>query len=263
MQPIPRLAGRVGRYREQAPLPALRPHFRCVWTNAIPATYAGPVAVVPDGCVDLVWRDGRLVVAGPDVTAARPAVRPGTSILGVRFRAGAAASWLRLPMSEIVGCQIDLAELWGRPADDFCQMLGEIGSIGAQSAVLQRALVGVLPSVAPPLPDAAAIFGLMQAGSGPAGGKILALRDRLDISERTLRRRSHDYFGYGLKTLDRILRFQCFLALARGQNEVGLAGLAIDAGYADQAHLSREIQALCGMTARDLVRQIAPPRDGP
>lgn len=34
------------------------------------------------------------------------------------------------------------------------------------------------------------------------------------------------------------------------------ANLAIDAGYADQPHLSREVHALCGMTASEFVRQL-------
>jgi AraC-like DNA-binding protein len=163
-------------------------------------------------------------------------------------------------MSEIVGCELDLAELWGRTADDLSSMLNEAATVAERAVVLERALLDALPSVAPPPLDAAAIFRVMQTGSDLIGGKISALLDRLDVSERTLRRRSHDHFGYGPKTLDRILRFQNLLALAREQRD-GLAALAIDAGYADQAHLSREVQALCGMTARDLVRQVARRRD--
>jgi hypothetical protein len=57
------------------------------------------------------------------------------------------------------------------------------------------------------------------------------------------------------KVLQRTLRFQGFLALAQAgatgsgrRGADGTAGLAIDAGYADQAHLSRECLRLTGLT---------------
>lgn len=256
--PVPVLANCLGRYDERAPIPGLDAHFQCVWTNAIPGDHAGPAAVVPDGCVDLLWKDGRLQIVGPDIVASAPILRGGTTVLGMRFRPGAALHWLGLPMSEIVGQAVDLDGLWGTTAtQELRDKLGEAATVERQEAILQRELLRRAPNLESPGRDAGAIFAAM-AGTGEAvGGKISSLIDRLSISERTLRRRSHDYFGYGPKTLDRILRFQKFLALARTQKGKQMAGLAFEAGYADQAHLSREIQALCGMTAGGFVRQIS------
>ena len=45
------------------------------------------------------------------------------------------------------------------------------------------------------------------------------------VSERQLRRRFVDAVGYGPKTLARVLRFQRFLALARGRGELARAGV--------------------------------------
>ena len=73
----------------------------------------------------------------------------------------------------------------------------------------------------------------------------------LGVSERQLRRRFADAVGYGPKTLARVLRFQRFLALARSGDE--LARLALTAGYADQAHLTRETRRLAGRTPLELV----------
>jgi hypothetical protein len=62
------------------------------------------------------------------------------------------------------------------------------------------------------------------------------------------------------KVLQRTLRFQGFLALAQAgatasgrRGADGMAGLAIDAGYADQAHLSRECLRLTGVTPTQLL----------
>jgi AraC-like DNA-binding protein len=82
-------------------------------------------------------------------------------------------------------------------------------------------------------------------------GGLGDLASDLYISPRQLRRRFVAALGFGPKTLQRILRFQGFLALTQGRHlNLGLARLAQQAGYADQAHLTREAAALTGLTPR-------------
>ena len=82
-------------------------------------------------------------------------------------------------------------------------------------------------------------------------------RQALGIGDRQLRRRFADAVGYGPKTLERILRFQRFLTLAI--HEADLARLALDAGYADQAHLTRECTRLAGLPPAQLLAEGAGP----
>jgi len=72
--------------------------------------------------------------------------------------------------------------------------------------------------------------------------RVETLADDLGLSERQLRRRFHAAAGYGPKTLQRVLRFRRFLAAA----DRDLARAALDAGYADQSHLTRECTRLAG-----------------
>ncbi|BCG81274.1 helix-turn-helix domain-containing protein [Mesorhizobium sp. 113-3-3] len=70
----------------------------------------------------------------------------------------------------------------------------------------------------------------------------------LHLSERTLRRRFEESFGYGPKTLDRILRFHRYRCLRQTSSDASTAMLAVEAGYSDQAHLIRESRRLSGAT---------------
>jgi transcriptional regulator GlxA family with amidase domain len=71
----------------------------------------------------------------------------------------------------------------------------------------------------------------------------------LDVSGRTLHRSFISACGYGPKTLQRIMRLQRTLRLVSTPARLGgLADLAAAAGYADQAHMTREFQALTGFT---------------
>lgn len=250
------LANCVGTYAETTPMAALRPHFRCAWTNRLPDRECGAVVVVPDGCVDLLWRDGRFLVAGPDVTAARPMLRPGATILGLRFKPGAASRWLAMPLTEIVGRQVDMTDIWGRQARDIADRMGEPASPEEGLALMQALLADHTPSLEGPPQEGAAIFDFLDRNAHDQP-RLGALAGRLDTSERTLRRRSQEFFGYGPKTLHRILRLQRFIASVRQSGIPGLADGAYASGYADQPHLNREIQSLCAMTAGELTRQLA------
>jgi AraC-like DNA-binding protein len=75
----------------------------------------------------------------------------------------------------------------------------------------------------------------------------------LAMSERTLRRRFDESFGYGPKTLDRILRYQRFLRQVR-LSQGSPAILAVEAGYCDQPHLVRESRRLAGCTPLEVGR---------
>jgi hypothetical protein len=55
-------------YRELAPPPDLAHLVRCLWVR----TGEGEeTLVLPDGCLDIITRGGRAVVAGPDTGPSR------------------------------------------------------------------------------------------------------------------------------------------------------------------------------------------------
>lgn len=254
---MPPLAGRVGRYWQAPPIAPLRRHFRCAWTNFIPADHSGPISVVPDGCVDILWRDGALRVAGPDVTAATLLPKPGNTIVGVRFQPGAARGWLGVPMSELVGLEVDLVDLWGACVGEMSRKIEDAPTTEERSAVLTSELSRLVPEKDGPAPDAAAAFNLLQHDLVEPGTRISVILDRLDTSARTLRRRCQEHFGYGPKTLDRILRFQRLLSLTASSPRAPLARMAYEVGYADQAHMTREVRELANLSPKALASQFA------
>ena len=237
-----------GAYREHLPPPDLRPHFQCLWSSTVATDYAGGFLVVPDGCVDIVCKNGRLLAVGPDRVAARPELVPGSQVLGARFAPGAASAWLGLPMDEIVGQAVDLADLLGRRATQWAQRLNDAAP-DALRAQFHGGLAQLGKETGAPDRQAGQLFALAAAAADDESRLLASLRTRLGMSERSLRRFCHAQFGYGPKTLERVLRLQRLLSLARADRSSGLASLALQAGYADQAHLSREVRALCGVSA--------------
>ncbi|MEW2636310.1 helix-turn-helix domain-containing protein [Streptomyces sp. NPDC048389] len=205
-----------------------------VWTRTAGPGVTRPV--LPDGCMDLLWSQGRLLVAGPDTRAHPPG--GAAAWTGVRFAPGTAPALLGLPAHELRDRRVELADLWGAAT---ARRLAERLGAAADAAAALEAIA--LERTVPPDPLTSAVVRHLDAG-----GTVAAAADAAGLSTRQLHRRSLDAFGYGPKTLARILRLQRALALVRRGVPYGDAALA--AGCADQAHLAREMRALAGSTLR-------------
>ncbi|POX51866.1 AraC family transcriptional regulator [Streptomyces sp. Ru71] len=213
-----------------------------VWTNRPPAGGAPPV--LPDGCMDLMWSEGRLIVAGPDTRAYVPAGPPAPYV-GVRFFPGTAPALLGVPAHELRDRRVDLADLW--PADRVRRLRARIAAAGDPAGALEETALRCAADAEPPDPLLRRLVDALEAGR-PVG----ATADELGFSARQLHRRSLAAFGYGPKTLARVLRLQRALALVR--SGVPYAETAARAGYADQAHLARDVRDLAGMPLGALLR---------
>jgi AraC-like DNA-binding protein len=246
------LAQATGTYCERPVVGLLRDHFVCAWAHCLPMMETPPVVVVPDGCIDLQWLAGTWRIAGPDREAIVETLAPGTTVVGFRFRPAAASSWLGLPASELVNRRVPLEEFWGLEARRLAESANEARGIAALAGVLEAALARRRPSVSARQRLMHAVFELLSAGAPPGKPVIAWLSGELAMSERTLRRHCEEAFGYGPKTLDRILRFQRFLKLVRGSRNAAAASLALAAGYADQAHLVRESRRLAATTPGEI-----------
>jgi AraC-like DNA-binding protein len=232
-------------YREFAPDVAFRTEIHCLWVSVASPSEAEPVAVLPDGCTDLVWQSGvGAFVAGPDTGPAPAARPPGTVFVGARFRPGAGGAALGVPLSELLDQRVDAADL---PAVAAARLPGSLAPAEAMRRVagIASQLVAECP------PDRLVLEAARLLGRPGAQAELVAAQ--LGISERQLRRRCQAAVGYGPRTLARILRFRRFLSRIDA-GAADLARLAAEAGYADQAHLTRESARLAGLTPAALAR---------
>lgn len=201
---------------------------------------ARPVLVLPDGCMDLLWSEGRLLVAGPDTRAYVPG-GPPRHWAGVRFHPGAAPAALGVPAHELRDRRVELADLW--PAAEVRRLGARVAAAPDPATALEEIALDRSPAPDPALRHLVAAL--------DAGRPVAATADELGLGTRQLHRRCLAAFGYGPKTLARILRLQRALALAR--SGVPLAATAIRAGYADQPHLTRDVREFAGRTPGELL----------
>lgn len=212
-----------------------------------------PYALVPDGCVDLLWIDnGTGWLCGPETSGWATALPAGTEAVGVRFRPGRAREVFGLDTTEIVDRRVPLADLLGsRTARGVIQHVGEAGDLGARAAVLRDFARDRLAGAPDPDPVSRAVTGLLDEDITRGVPELAAA---IGLGERQFRRRCEAAFGYGPSTLRRILRLQRFLRLARHPAATrDLATLAAMAGYTDQPHLYRDCREIAGVPPKALI----------
>ncbi len=218
------MGGTEPRYQER---PGRHPAVAAVWTSAGAAR--GVTLVSADGCFDLIVRtssQGRVSasVYTPVPRAHRVTVEAGESYVGVRLRPGFGAA------------------LVGRPA---LVRASEALTV-ERSDELEALVVNAVEEHARP-PNIVADFveeARASAGAIRLTGTSSASR------ERELQRACRMWLGLSPKAFLRIERAWA----ARGAIREGtaLAAIAADLGYADQAHLTRELRELLGATPREL-----------
>jgi AraC-like DNA-binding protein len=243
-------------FRERPPARRLGPYVTCVWAQEV---FAGSSPyrhrTVPNGSSELVCEvGGDVKVVGPQTGPTEELLAPGTTVVGVRLRPGASQAVLGLPTSELVDLVVPVEELWASAASSLSEQIAGSDALDKAAVTLERAVFARLAGEAPPDPIVAEM--VRRLSSGPMSG-VSSLASSLYLSERQLRRRCEAAVGLAPKALQRMLRFQRFLALAyeRHHSSEHLAVLAAEAGYADQAHLTRESRRLAGHSPVALLRE--------
>ncbi|BCG81273.1 DUF6597 domain-containing transcriptional factor [Mesorhizobium sp. 113-3-3] len=134
------LAQTTGFFQERPADRRLAAAFASVWVHRMQDRDAPPVVITPDATIDLQWIDGRFRVAGPDREPQIETLPSGSTIVGLRFRPGAAAGWLGVPANRIVGERLDLGDLWGERARHLADRIHATPDLAGMVRQLEEAI---------------------------------------------------------------------------------------------------------------------------
>jgi len=243
-------------YVESAPLPELAALVRTVWVQRT-GSEAYVQRHLPTGGVEIHFPiGGRPRLLGPLTGPQLEVIPAHTTVVGVRFRPGSPPP-LPTVLDDLVDQGVGLDELWGSPVE---RLVEAMALAGTPERALMIAQVHLLHEFRTADRLDRLVGEAVQVLMPWHPVNVGTVATHLALSASQLRRRCLHVVGVSPKVLQRTLRFQGFLALAQAgatptgrRGADGMAGLAVDASYADQAHLSRECLRLTGLTPRQLL----------
>lgn len=241
-------------YQQTRPIAAFRSLVDVYWINR-PGGVPN-VLVLPDGCTDLIFRGGKdsgRLFASALIEHPMPIGGADAGwFVGVRFRPAMARAIIDI---DPIDCRD--REVPARAIEASFGALEErlmaCASADQAFAVLTRAVDARLAQ----RDGAGAPRRVQEAIAALARGvAVHTVARAAGMSERSLHRDLVRWSGLAPKPLGRILRMQrCLAALRAGRTP--LADLALRLGYADQAHMTRELKALAGITPGEVAREAA------
>jgi AraC-like DNA-binding protein len=173
-------------------------------------------------------------------------------IVGARCHPGRAPNLLGLPASTLLNQFVTLRSMWRGAATSRFARIADEATLPARKLAMEAALLDRLTD-AQPVDEG--IEAAIQWLAGHPHGRIERLSQWIGISSRQLQRRFTAAVGYGPKIFQSILRFQRLLSLSsRTSAPWNLAQFSAEAGYADQAHMTREVQRFSGTPPTVLLR---------
>lgn len=245
----------ISSYREFRPPPALSEFLLCLWTQTVSPSYGFTQRVLPDCCIDIVLMDGRPMVIGPWTEPFDAHLPAGTNILGARLHPGLASSLLGVPASELLNLSVPLCELWGSGGTALYARIAEQTTLAAQVGAMESALLARIVKASPI--DNTIRVGIEWIARHPHE-RVERLSQWLGLSSRQIQRRFTAAVGYGPKLFQSVLRFQRLLNEAHTARTCWtLAYLAANAGYSDQAHMTREVQRFANRPPASLLRYVS------
>jgi len=254
-------------YCEFAPPAALAEQVQCAWRLRDETPGAAARTIFPDGRCELIvhlgapprcwdavdgWHSqARTLFAAQRVIAVRLEANGPVDCIGVRLRPAASNAFFAATAARLRDRIVDLASLDARFSRSLAIAARKFAA-GREPALWK--MLGERLSRGPD-PRIAAAVARIESSAGRA--RIAGLARISSLSMRGFQVRFRAEVGLTPKEFARLTRLQATL-LALDSPDSSIAAVATDSGFADQAHVTRELRRVTGLTParlRDALRR--------
>jgi len=160
-----------------------------------------------------------------------------------------ARALLGVPAGELASLDVPVPDVLGAAGRELVDRVRSARDWPGRFAAVERVLLQLGRRTGGTAPEVVEAWRLTTAGGGRL--RVAEVAARVGWSERHLGERFRAEYGLSPKEAARVVRFdrarRALAAQVGRGNPLDLAGLAVAAGYADQAHLTREWRAFSGL----------------
>lgn len=241
----------LARYPAPAPLTSFVDHFwTVVWD--LPAGQTYDARLLPYAAVNLSVTNTEADVTGVVRRRYERHLAASGYAVGARFRPACFRPWIGWPVSLLTDTHRPIAVVLGRDTTALAQAVAS-SALERRVELLAEFLAASVPA---PDPTAARLAEAVETvAATPTITRVGQVADLAGSSVRSLQRDFAEYVGASPKWVIQRCRLQDVAARAAGTEPVDWAALALELGFADQAHLTRVFTAAVGVPPATYARQ--------
>lgn len=250
-------------YSEHLPSPHLRSYVKTYWflQGNLPLEALQPERIFPDGCMELIIHYGDAFqkltadklekqangfVYGQLEQFIELVPSQDMGVMGVKFYPDGLSHFTDMPVVTLKQQAVELRHIFKQADNALEYAIAEAKDTQTRAFIMDQFLLQHLLPAKRNESFAKAMLQDVYHSNGSI--TITELIRKYHCSERQIERIFTQQVGLSPKNFSRIVRFQQVFKMAPGAGS--LTRLALEAGYFDQAHFSREFKAFTGLSPR-------------
>ncbi len=251
-------------YNEYQPSLLLAPYIDKYWEFKGNPEYGMKINILPDGCTDFIFTLGEVATVAEEESLLMQPYRSyfvgpmnrystlvtyakSVHMFGIRFLPCGLFRFLQLPLEELGNQRISTHDIASEIFNDsLTERLCEQPYIQDRIKLVESFLIPALCADDKTEKQIAYAVHCIDLSKGKL--PIRSLAEDICLCQRHFERKFKRQTGYSPKEYSRIIKFKHAVDLLRSCSSNNLLSIAIEAGYYDAAHLSKEIKALSGNT---------------
>ena len=208
------------------------------------------IPIVPDGCIDIVSKNGEIFLVGLMEVASIKTIEPNDHYIGIRFKAGAISALLEQDISIFNDKMIPLETIMPQLYEQLYKVFFNLADMFEKlDRVFETHLIG--KSL-----DKRVTLSIKAIELSNGGISVKELSQKAKLSQKQLSRLFVGKVGLTPKKFARVIRF---FHTHRHLTHEGMSNLCIkvlEKGYYDQAHFNHEYKMLTGVNPNSEIMSI-------
>jgi AraC-like DNA-binding protein len=194
------------------------------------------IPIVPDGCMDIIYKNSDLVFVGAMSESKIVEILPSDYSFGIRFKPAVFAHLIKINSNQYINKVVPLKSL---SQDLFNQIIinknDELKTVDSLNQLFEPLFEKIKF-------NEKIIKAIDRIISHQGNISLKELEEYIDLSNRQLRRLFQNYLGYSPKKFCNIVRFFDLFKELIKNNIDNLSSKAYEFGYCDQSHLNKEFK---------------------
>jgi len=175
-------------------------------------------------------------------------------LIGARFRHGVAATFLNMPLKNLVNGLLNVESFWPDAQKELIEPVLSAGNLKAKFEALEKSLGRFLERGQRPDPMLRRAVKIMAQRQGDV--EVTELARLLKVSRQTVKHKFDQNAGLSPKQFSKLRRFQHLLRMISSSESLNWPEVAKACGFYDQAHLIREFNSFTGFSPEKFLKTL-------